>query len=136
MANELIQSFEPNASLATLNAVIGTVMPGVIEFVNRESWSGQRRSLVSLAACIAVGFLTVWFAGDLTSAGDLSSAMLGVFGAAMITYNQWWKPSGNAAAIRSAVNPGVAPVAPDKIVVTGDDLSIDTEESTVAADGS
>jgi hypothetical protein len=135
MANDVVQSLDPNANLITLNAIIGVVMPGLIEVVNRESWTAQMRALVSLASCVAVGFVTTWFAGDLSNAGDVSSAMLAVFGSAVIAYNQWWKTSGLAQSIRSAVNPGTAPVPPQKVVVTGEDLSIDQEETT-AADGS
>lgn len=92
----------PDASVAMWGAIVGFLMPAAIAALNRRRWSSSAKGIVAFVACIGAAAGTAYFAGDLGNTSDLTTAALTVFGAAIVTYHQWWKPSGIAPKIEAA----------------------------------
>jgi len=87
------------------SAAIGTALPALVAVVNRAHWAGWIKAIVVLLSSLVVGFLTALFNGQLNGLG-VSTAVLTVFLAALVTYQTWWKPSGIAPAIEKNINAG------------------------------
>lgn len=84
---------EPNPNLVLWGTILGTVLPILISKINARTWTSTTKGLVAFLVCLVAAIGTAYFKGDLT-AGDVVSALLGTFGAAIVTYNQFWKPTG------------------------------------------
>jgi hypothetical protein len=91
-----------NESLALWSALVGVALPVAVDVLARRRWGSEARALTAFACCLVAAFGTAWFKGDLDDRGDLATAFLAVFVAAITTYNQFWKPSGIALAVREA----------------------------------
>lgn len=92
----------PDASVAMWGAIVGFLMPPVIAALNRRGWSSSAKAVCAFVACLIAAAATAFFAGDLDNVSDYATAALTVFGAAMVTFHQWWKPSGIAPKIENA----------------------------------
>lgn len=90
-----------NSNLALYAAVIGSLLPLVIAFIQREHWSSQIRSLVAFAAVFVAGLGTAYFDGDFTTKGVVGAILI-VFTTARTTYAALWQPTGVAQKIESA----------------------------------
>lgn len=84
--------------LALANAFVGFVLPHAIALVNQQHWGPRLKAAVAFGACAAAGALTSYVAGTLT-AGDFVLSALTIFGAAQVSYQQLWRPSGITTAI-------------------------------------
>lgn len=82
-----------NEKLTLANAFVGFVLPHAIAVVNQRHWGPRLKAAVAFAACAAAGTLTSYVAGALTPE-DLILSGLTIFGAAQISYQQLWRPSG------------------------------------------
>lgn len=92
-----------NEKLALANALVGFLLPNVIALVNQARWPARAKALVAFAACAAAALLTTWVAGSLVP-GDLVFSALIIFGAAQVSYQQLWHPTGVAPAIEQATS--------------------------------
>ena len=93
-----------NERLALANALVGFVLPNVIALLNQARWVARVKALVAFAACAVAAVLTTYVAGSLVP-GDLLFSALIVFGAAQVSYQQLWHPTGVAPAIEQATSP-------------------------------
>lgn len=84
-------------------AILGTVMPAIIAFVNQRRWPNWVRGLVALGLSIITGFLASYFRGNVFG-GDWVRTALVVATAAVVSYHVWWKPSTIAPAIEVATS--------------------------------
>lgn len=77
----------------TLAAIIGFAMPPLIAALNRRNWSSEVKGIVAFTVCLVAGVGTAWWNDDLNQK-DIRGTILIVFGAAIVTYHQFWRPSG------------------------------------------
>jgi hypothetical protein len=87
---------DPNANVAMWSAIVGFLLPPAIAMVNRHAWSSTTKAIVAFVFCMIAAAGTTFFAGDLDKEGDLATAALTVFGAAIGTYRSFWQTSGIA----------------------------------------
>lgn len=87
-----------NEKLALANALVGFLLPHAIALVNQQHWGPRLKAAVAFAACAAAGTLTSYLAGALTP-GDIVLSALTIFGAAQVSYQQLWRPTGITTAI-------------------------------------
>lgn len=87
-----------NERLQLANALVGFVLPHAIALVNQCQWPSRLKALVAFLACLAAAALTTHAAGTLTP-DDLFLSALVIFGAAQVSYQQLWHPTGIAPAL-------------------------------------
>lgn len=90
-----------NEKLALANAFVGFVLPHAIALVNQRHWGPQLKAAIAFAVCAAAGTLTSYVAGAL-AVDDVVLSALVVFGAAQVSYQQLWRPTGIPQAIEQA----------------------------------
>jgi hypothetical protein len=82
----------------TFAAIVGFVAPPVIAVINREHWSEQVKGVVAFVVCLLAAIGTAWYEQSVDW-HDLRKVLPIVFGAAILTYHQFWKPTGIAPSI-------------------------------------
>ena len=90
------------SSTAGIGLLIGAALPLLISIINRSSWSPRVQSVVALVLCfIGAAVSTLFVDGiDLSDPGlDLVAYFGTVYGAAMVMYSRFWKPTGVAPTI-------------------------------------
>lgn len=90
-----------NEKLALANTLIGFLLPHAIALVNQLHWGPRLKAAVAFAVCTLAAAVTSYVAGELTPA-DLALSAMTVFGAAQVSYQQLWQPTGIAPAIEQA----------------------------------
>ncbi len=89
---------------ALWSAIVGFVVPLAIATINQSSWQPRTRGGVAFAICLLAATGTVYFNGDLDQIDDLAVAFLIVFGTAISTYHQFWKPTTIAPTVERATD--------------------------------
>lgn len=92
-----------NEKLTLANALLGFTLPHAIAIVNQRRWSAQLKAAAAFAVCAAGATLTSYIADALTPE-DLLLSTLTVFGAAQLSYQQLWHPTGISQAIETATD--------------------------------
>jgi VIT1/CCC1 family predicted Fe2+/Mn2+ transporter len=92
------------SNLAMWSALVGTLLPLLVAFVNRSSWSSGAKATVALLSSAAAGAVTAWLNGDL-SGRDVTTAVLIVATATVASYHGFWKPTTIAPALEEATSP-------------------------------
>jgi hypothetical protein len=83
--------------------LVGTLLPLLVATINRQSWPGWARLLVTTVAVLLASAITVYLQGA-WDAKDWVGSMILVGSFALATYQWAWKPSGVAPAIERNVN--------------------------------
>lgn len=84
---------------ATIDALIGMVMPALIALVNQPRWSPMLKGLVAFVACVIVAVIVEAWRGDIDDWAQWRETAVIIFGSAIVTYQTWWKPAGIAPTI-------------------------------------
>jgi hypothetical protein len=82
----------------TFAAIVGFICPPIIAFINRERWSSQVKGIVAFLVCLLAAIGTCWYERSVDW-HNLRAVLPIVFGAAILTFHQFWKPSGIAPTI-------------------------------------
>lgn len=82
----------------TFAAIVGFVCPPIIAVINREKWSGQVKGVIAFIVCLLAAIGTAWYE-QTANWHDIRKVLPVVFGAAILTYHQFWKPTGIAPSI-------------------------------------
>lgn len=82
----------------TAAAIAGFVAPPLIAVINRKHWSSEVKAVSAFLVCVLVALGTAWYEQEVDW-HNLRAVLPVVFGSAILTYNQFWKPSGIADAI-------------------------------------
>lgn len=85
----------------TAAAIAGFVAPPLIAIINRKRWSSEVKGIVAFLVCVAIALATAWYE-ERVDWHNLRTVLPVVFGSAILTYHQFWKPSGIAPAIEGA----------------------------------
>jgi hypothetical protein len=75
-------------------ALVSAFMPILIGLINRPWWTPTYKGICAAIVSMIAGAATAYFAGDLSSAKDVISAMLVVFTGAITFYNHWFATTG------------------------------------------
>lgn len=92
------------SNLVMWTALVGTLMPVLIAFVNRTTWSSGTKATVALVSSAVAGIATAWLNGELAGR-DVIAAVLVAATATTVAYHAWWKPTGIAPALEEATSP-------------------------------
>lgn len=79
--------------LAQLSALVGFALPFLVAIVQQSKWSRTVRTIVGVAASVATATILAILHGDVT-AHSWGTAVIGVVGAAMVSYKTIWEPIG------------------------------------------
>lgn len=91
-----------NATTA-VNVLIGVVMPLVIALINQCHWTSKLKSLVAIVVCVGAAAITEAIrAGDAFSLANWRATAIVIAGAAVISYQTWWRPSTWAPSLEAA----------------------------------
>jgi hypothetical protein len=82
----------------TFAAIVGFLVPPAVAVINREKWSSQVKGVIAFLVCLLAAIGTAWYEQSVEW-NDLRKVLPIVFGAAILTYHQFWKPSGIAPTI-------------------------------------
>jgi hypothetical protein len=74
--------------------LVSAFMPILIGLINRPWWTPMAKGVCAAIVSVIAGAATAYFAGDLSSAKDVISAMLVVFTGAIMFYNHWFATTG------------------------------------------
>jgi hypothetical protein len=99
-------------NLSALNLIIGFLSPLVISVINRPTWDSKVKVLVMVLFSVASGFLTALFSDELNPE-DLTSTILTIMVASIVSYHGIFKPSEVAPKIERVTSP-------DRKLNTGD----------------
>ncbi len=80
-----------------LSVLIGAILPPVFSVIMQAKWSQKTQSLVALFLCLGVAAATSFLVDgvDIKDPGfNWVIWAAGIYGAAMITYARFWKPTG------------------------------------------
>ena len=93
---------------AALAILIGAFLPPVFSMIMRQGWDKATQANVSLALCVVVAVVTS-FVTDSVRLNDPSFDwvvyLASIYGAAQVTYGQFWKQTGISPSIERRVNP-------------------------------
>jgi VIT1/CCC1 family predicted Fe2+/Mn2+ transporter len=92
------------SNLAMWSALVGTLLPLLVAFVNRSTWSSGAKAVVAVISSAIAGTVTAWLNGEL-SGRDVVTAILIVATATVASYHGLWKPTTIAPAIEEATSP-------------------------------
>lgn len=81
------------------------VLPGVIAFVNRPSWSGKAKFGVAVAFCFVAALGELWYSGGCNLA-DLPGTFIKTMGIVMASYATIWKAWKVGDQIEEKINSG------------------------------
>ncbi len=81
-----------DSSLATISVVLGFLMPPAIAVINRRHWSSEVKGAMAFILCVLAALGTLWYEDKLNTT-DIRNTVMLVFGVAIFTYHQFWKPS-------------------------------------------
>jgi hypothetical protein len=99
-------------STTAIDLLIGSLMPLLIALINQAHWSVKLRALVAIAVCVAAALITELFRdGTAFQLAHWRTTAIYVAGAALASYQLWWRPSTWAPSLESATtlsNPGPA----------------------------
>lgn len=102
-------------STNAIDVLIGALMPLIIALLNQCHWSVKLRSLVAVVVCIIAAAITeVIRNGDSFNLSHWRETAIIIAGAALISYQTWWRPSTWAPSLEAATtlsNGGPAPSA-------------------------
>lgn len=93
-----------DVTLQQWSIIVGFLMPAVIAIVNQSTWSKTLRGLVAFASSLVAAFVTTYLETGFDTEDFVKSGIF-VFGAAVVTYHTWWKPSTIAPRIEIATSP-------------------------------
>ena len=82
----------------SIAVIVGFFMSPAISAINREKWSSQLKAISAFVLCVVAALATAWYEASVDW-HDLRAVVIGVVGAAIISYHNFWKPSGAADAI-------------------------------------
>lgn len=82
----------------TFAVIIGFLAPPVIAAINREKWSSEVKGVVAFLLCLVAAAATAWYEASLDT-HNLRKTIPLVFGAAIMSYHQFWRPTGIAPSI-------------------------------------
>lgn len=85
----------------SISIVVGFFMSPAISAITREKWSAQAQAGAAFGLCLLAAVVTTWFQGTLDW-HDLRGVVIGVVGAAIVSFHLFWKPSGVADAVSKA----------------------------------
>lgn len=91
------------SQLAQLSALIGFLLPILIAVVQKSHWSRAVKTVVGAIVCIIVATITAIVHGDVTTWHEWATALIFIFGAALVTYRNVWVPLGAAPWIEANV---------------------------------
>jgi peptidoglycan/LPS O-acetylase OafA/YrhL len=81
--------------LAQLSALVGFLLPFLVAIVQKSHWSRTVRTVIGVAASVATATIVAILHGDVTL-HTWGTAVIGVLGAAMVSYKAIWEPIGAA----------------------------------------
>jgi len=70
--------------------VIGIVMPFIVEFLKRSSWTRPRKAAFALFCSVVAGLIATWITGQLNWA-NLLVTMTAIFTVSQMLYDTWFK---------------------------------------------
>lgn len=79
-------------------AIAGFVVPPVVAIINRRAWSSEVKGFVAFLVCVVVAAAWCWYEQEVDW-HNLRVVLPVVFASAIVTYHQWYKPSGITDAI-------------------------------------
>jgi hypothetical protein len=86
------------SDLEMWSGLVGSLLPLVVAKVIATDWSSEAKAGAAMASSILAAMGTVWFQGEL-NVENVTRSLLIVFTLAVVTYNNYWKPSGIAATL-------------------------------------
>lgn len=90
-------------STTAVNVLIGVVMPLVIALINQCHWTSKLKALVALVTCVGAAAITEAIrSGDAFSLAHWRATAIVIAGAALISYQTWWRPSTWAPSLEAA----------------------------------
>lgn len=92
--------------LAQLSALIGFLLPWLVALVQRSTWSSTVRTIIGVAASVATATIVAILHGDVTMQ-TWGTAVIGVLGAAMVSYKTIWQPIGAVPWLERKTDPTV-----------------------------
>jgi hypothetical protein len=92
-----------NNQLTEVSALVGSFLPLLVAFVQRQHWSGWVRTAVGVAACAIAAVIVSYTKGQL-NLHDLATTGFIIFTLTKTTYLSVWKPSGVAPKIEAATS--------------------------------
>jgi uncharacterized membrane protein len=92
-----------DVDLQQLSLFIGALLPLIISMLNRVDWSSRQKSLVAFTLCVGGAVVTTGVVGDFSSSDPVESFAI-VFGAAKVSYEALWKPTGVSPKIETSVH--------------------------------
>jgi hypothetical protein len=84
-----------------IQAIVGLVMPPVIDLINTKITDTKVRYIVSLLTSLILGLLFSW--NELDWQNIFASASI-IFAASQTTYNLYWKNSSTREALQTRIN--------------------------------
>lgn len=94
-----------NSNLAQISALVGTFLPLLIAFIQREHWRNSIRTAVGVLACAVAAVVTAYVDGKL-NLNDLATSAFYIFTLTKVTYVAVWKPVGVTPKIEAATGGG------------------------------
>jgi VIT1/CCC1 family predicted Fe2+/Mn2+ transporter len=92
------------SNLAMWSALVGTLLPLVVAFINRCNWPAGAKAIVAVLTSAIAGAVTAWLNGELAGR-DVTTAILIVATATVTSYHGFWKPTGVAPKLEEATSP-------------------------------
>lgn len=83
----------------TAAAIAGFVAPPIIAVINRRAWSSEVKGIVAFLVCVVFAIGVTWYWRPDLDWRNLRLVFAVVFSTAIVTYHQFYKPSGIAPSI-------------------------------------
>lgn len=80
-------------SMLTWSGIVGFTLPILVAAINRTHWASWLKGVVAFVSSVVAGLLVSWLGADL-SGKTFVEAFGVVFGAALIFYQTFWRPTG------------------------------------------
>lgn len=90
-----------NTQLTQVAALVGSVLPLAVAFIQRQHWSNTVRTIVGVAACAGAAVIVSYTKGQL-NLHDLATTGFIIFTLTKTTYLAVWKPTGTTGKIEAA----------------------------------
>ena len=95
-----------NNQLTQVAALVGTFLPLLVAFIQRQHWSNAVRTGVGVGACVIAAVVVAYTKGQL-NLHDLATSAFYIFTLTKTTYLAVWKPSGVTTAIEAKTGGGI-----------------------------